>query len=45
MKTTKNDKAEVLGIIHLRDIFFLFINFTKKQSRTYSLEIYADRNN
>lgn len=25
--------------------FFLFINFSKKQSRTYSLEIYADRNN
>lgn len=45
MKTTKNDKAEVLGIIHLRDIFFLFINFFKKQSRTYSLEIYTDRSN
>lgn len=53
MKTTKNEKAEVLRIIHLRDIFFfIIINiffylsiFFKKQSRTYSLEIYTDRNN
>lgn len=45
MKTTKNDKAEVLGIIHLRDIFFYLSIFFKKQSRTYSLEIYTDHNN
>ena len=36
MKTTKNDKAKVLVIIHLRHFFYLSI-FFKKQSRTYSL--------
>ena len=37
MKTTKNDKAKVLGIIHLRHFFFYLSTFFKKQSRTYSL--------